>query len=100
MARCGRCGIYNRYPNDYREKKWDGVCLWYQHRLLSDEVWEQRECEHFFETIPGLIPTEQLEYKVQRENLGSAYRTARHSRILAYVSLAISGAALLANLLF
>jgi hypothetical protein len=90
MARCGRCGLYSKYPDNHHEKKWDGVCLWYQHRILPGEVFEKRECSDFFEGVPGLTPMDHFDYKVKRDNLGDAYRVAKRSRVIAYVSLALS----------
>jgi len=95
MARCGRCGLWNQYPDDHPEKKWAGVCLWYQMRLVEDEVFEPRECGDFFERIPNVPPIEQMNYKVGRDNLRDAYVVARRSRVIAYLSLVISVLALL-----
>ena len=90
MARCGRCGMFSVYPEDYHEQKWAGTCLWYQIRLPKDEVWEKRECSDFFERIPGLDPIAQFDYKLKRENVGDAYTTAKRSKRIAYVALIIT----------
>ncbi len=90
MSRCGRCGLWNSYPDDYHEKKWAGVCLWYQIRLHEHDVWEERQCGDFMEAIPQLSPMQHLDYKVKRDNLGDAYQAARRSKRLALTSLAIS----------
>lgn len=90
MARCGRCGLWSKYPDNHHEKKYAGVCLWYQHRLVDSEVFESRECDDFFESIPEVRAIEQLEYKVKRDNLGDAYITARFSKRLAIMGAIIS----------
>ena len=89
-ARCGRCGLWNEYPPNQREQKWAGVCLWYQMRLPDNEVWEDRECRDFFERVPGFHAMDHFDYKIKRDNLGSAYTTAKRAKALAYVGLAIS----------
>ena len=98
MARCGRCGLWANYPADHPEKTYAGTCLYYQTRLVSQEVFEHRVCRDFFEKIPGLSPIQQFNYKMSRDNLGDAYRTAKRARKLAYVSLVLSGASLLSRL--
>jgi len=96
MARCGRCGLWNKYPDSHPEKKYAGVCMWYQIRLADHDVWEERECKDFFERIPGLHPFDHFKYKIQRDNLGEAYEHARRAKAISYVSifLSISGFAL------
>lgn len=89
-ARCGRCGLWNQYPDNHSEQKWAGVCIWYQMRLPDDEVWEDRECKDFFERMPGFHAMDHFDYKIKRDNLGSAYTAAKRAKILAYVGLAIS----------
>ena len=98
MARCGRCGLWSSYPKDHPEQKYRGVCLWYQTRLHSDEVFEERACEHFEDRIPGLTPMGHFDYKVKRDNLGDAYLTARSAKVLAYVGIGISIVGLLLSL--
>jgi hypothetical protein len=90
VARCGRCGLWNSYPEDHPETKFSGVCVWYQFRLLQHEVYEHRECPDFFERVPGMTSLEHFQYKVQRENLRDAYVIAKRSKVLAYIALAIS----------
>jgi len=97
MARCGRCGMWGKYPDDHREQKWAGVCLWYQHRLMHDDVFEERSCSDFFERMPGLTPLDHFDYKIKRDNLGDAYESARRSKKIAYVSVAISVLSLLSR---
>ena len=80
MARCGRCGLYSKYPEDHHEKKWAGVCLYFQHRITEDELYEKRECVEFFESVPGVTPVEQWSYKLQRDKLGEAFQEARQAR--------------------
>ena len=98
MARCGRCGLWSKYPDHHPEQKYAGVCLWYQTRLVDDEVFEERECEDFFERVPGLMSMDHFDYKIKRDNLGTAYQVAKRSRTLAYVGLFISLASLTATL--
>ena len=100
MARCGRCGLWSQYPDDHVEKKYAGTCLYYQSRLAADEVYEERRCLDFFERIPGLSAMQHFDYKVRRDNLGDAFRSARRAKRLAYVSLVLSIASLLSKLLF
>jgi hypothetical protein len=90
MARCGRCGLWNKYPDDHDEQKFAGVCLWYQHRLHDNEVFADRECPEFFERIPGQTPMDHYSYKVSRDQLGKAYTTALRSKHLAYLGIALS----------
>ena len=99
MARCGRCGLYNQYPADHKEQKYAGVCLWFQHRLMADDVYERRECTDFFEAIPGISSIQHFDYKLKRDNLGEAYVAARRGKLIAYTSLGISITALLSRLL-
>jgi len=80
MARCGRCGLWKRYPVDHEEKKYAGVCLWYQLRLIESDVFEPRECPDFFEAVPGLGAMDHFNYKVKRDHLGDAYQEAREAR--------------------
>lgn len=90
MARCGRCGLWNKYPDDHHEQKWAGVCMWYQHRLIDDDVWEHRECSDFFERIPGLHPMDHFDYKLKRDNLGDAYTKAKSAQKRANIGLVLS----------
>lgn len=99
MARCGRCGLWNKYPDNHHEQKWAGVCIWYQIRLMDDDVWEERTCPTFFERIPGLHVMDHLDYKIKRDNLGEAYTIAKRSRVLAYAGVAISVTSLTLSLL-
>ena len=100
MARCGRCGLWSQYPEKHAEKKYAGTCLYYQSRLAADEVYEERRCPDFLERIPGLSAMQHFDYKVRRDNLGDAFRSARRAKRLAYVSLVLSIASLLSKLLF
>ena len=90
MARCGRCGLWSKYPDDHRERKYAGVCLWYQTRLVEDDVYEQRECGDFFERLPDVTPMGHFDYKTKRDNLGDAYETAKRSKRLALFSVVTS----------
>ena len=90
MARCGRCGLFSEYPDNFPEKKWKGTCVWYQHRLPEDEVWTKRECPDFTEKIPGFHTMDHFEYKIKRDDLGDAYTEAKRSKTIAYIALGIT----------
>jgi len=90
MARCGRCGLWSKYPDDHTEKVYAGVCLWYQTRLPEHAVYEPRRCPDFCERIPGVEAMEHFAYKVKRDNLGDAYRQATRAKRLAYIGLVLS----------
>lgn len=98
MARCGRCGLWSKYPDNHHEQKYAGVCLWYQHRLMDDDVFEDRECGDFFERVPGLTPLDHFDYKTKRDNLGDAYKVAKRSKYLAYIGITVSLISLVASL--
>jgi hypothetical protein len=98
MARCGRCGLWAKYPDNHHEKKYAGVCLWYQTRLVDGEVFEERECKDFFERVPGMNAMDHMDYKIKRDNLGDAYLTAKRSKLIAYIGLTISVISLTASL--
>ena len=91
MARCGRCGLWQKYNKSIHEKtQYAGVCLWWQVRLAADEEYESRNCKEFFERIPDATALEQFKYKCQRDNLGDAYRAARSAKLFAFVGIALS----------
>jgi hypothetical protein len=90
MARCGRCGLFNKYPDDHHEQKHVGVCLWYQMRLMEPDVWEQRECKDFFERIPGMHVMDHFDYKIKRDNLGEAYHKSISAQRRANIGIGIS----------
>ena len=90
MARCGRCGLWNQYPDEHHEKKYAGMCVWFQIRLESDSVYEPRDCAQFFEKVPGVSALDHFSYKVQRDNLGDTYATARFSKRLSILGAVIS----------
>lgn len=90
MARCGRCGLWNKYPDNHPEQKYAGVCMWYQHRLHETDVWEHRECPDFFEAIPGLHPMDHFDYKIKKDNLGDAYEKAKVAHKRANIGLVLS----------
>ena len=89
MARCGRCGLWSKYPDNHKED-WSGFCLWYQTRLKEDEVFQSRECDDFFESIPGVSPMDALRYKTARDNIGSAHDEAMFSRRVAIAGTAVA----------
>ena len=97
MARCGRCGLWNKYPDNHHEQKYAGVCVWYQMRLSDDEVWEDRKCPDFFERIPGLHVMDHFEYKCKRDNLGDAFREAHSARLMSWISLGVALGALISE---
>jgi len=94
MARCGRCGLWNKYPDNHPEKKYAGVCTWYQIRLIDEQVFEERDCRDFFERIPGFHTMDHFDYKVKRDNLGDAWQAARFSKRLAWFGIATSAVSL------
>jgi hypothetical protein len=97
VARCGRCGLWSAYPEEHREQVYKGVCLWYQLRLREDGVFDRRDCPDFFESIPGMTPLEQFDYKIKRENIGDAYTQAKRAQRLAYTGILLSVLALVAG---
>ena len=99
MARCGRCGLWSAYPQDHKEKKFVGVCLWFHTRLAEDEVFEPRECDEGFERVPGLTPAEHFDHKVKRDDLGKAYSEARRAKHLAYAGMAVALIGLLISII-
>ena len=62
MARCGRCGLWAKYPDDFEEKKYAGMCLWYRLRLSEESVWEHRKCDNFFDRVPQWDEKSHLDY--------------------------------------
>lgn len=99
MARCGRCGLWNPYPEDHKEQLYVGVCLWYQMRLREDSLYEQRDCPDFFERIPGMTPLEHFKYKIDRDDLGDVYKEAHRAKFVGYTALTLSILGLLLKLL-
>lgn len=90
MARCGRCGLWNKYPDNHHEKNYAGACIWYQIRLTDHDVWEERNCKDFFERMPGFHAMDHFDYKVKRDNLGEAYQEAKFSKRLAWFGVSTS----------
>ena len=90
MARCGRCGLWEKYPKDHPEQMWAGSCLWYQTRLTEGYVYEKRECDDFFERFPSMSPKEHFDYKIERENIGDAYASSRRSLFFSIAALSLS----------
>jgi hypothetical protein len=90
MARCGRCGLYSKYPSNNHESKYSGVCLWYQHRLIQQDEYEHRSCPDYLRSIPGLSPMQHFDYKIKRDNLGDAYTSAVRAKHLAYLGICLS----------
>ena len=90
MARSGRCGLWNKYPDSHHEKKWAGACLWFQLRLADDEVFKERECSEFFEKIPGTTPLEHLDYKLRRDEAGRKHRVDRRTFWISIIALLFS----------
>lgn len=82
--------MWSKYPSSHPERKYDGVCLWYQIRLVQDDVYKERECKDFFERIPDMTAIDHFDYKVKRDNLGDAYATAKRSKNLAWFGVVTS----------
>ena len=81
MARCGRCGLFAKYPDDHHEQKWSGQCVWYQLQLAEDEVFEERDCKDFFEKVPGVHVMDLMNYKVKRDDLSRIHKETQYNRI-------------------
>mgnify|MGYP003676532650 CR=1 len=90
MARCGRCGLWESYPENHPEKKYAGTCLWYGFRLDSGSVYDDRDCGDFIERVPSLSNIQHYNFKVSRDSLGEAYRKARFSFWLSIVAISLS----------
>jgi len=90
MARCGRCGLWNRYPEDHPEQKYAGVCLWYQLRLHENEVYEQRECDDFLEKIPGHSAAWHFDHVASRDKMAHAFTSLKKSHRRAKIALGLS----------
>tara|TARA_B100001123_G_scaffold235179_3_gene263788 strand:+ start:6086 stop:6388 length:303 start_codon:yes stop_codon:yes gene_type:complete len=90
MARCGRCGLWNKYPDNWHEEKWAGVCLYYQLRLIPEDVFEERDCEDFLEKVPEVSAMEHFNYKLKRDGLGNAYKTSKRAFWFSCVALTVS----------
>lgn len=90
MARCGRCGLFAQYPGDFSEKKYSGMCLWYQLRLPEDEVWEQRKCAEFFERIPNWTSHQHWAYATRHDDLGRSWRASKRALFFSVGALALS----------
>ena len=43
MARCGRCGLWESYPQNDPDRMWAGACLWYQIRLADGFVYDSHK---------------------------------------------------------
>jgi hypothetical protein len=63
--------------------------------MHEDEVFADRECDSFFERIPGMATLDHFDYKIRRDNIGNAYRAARRSIMFALASLVIAVVSLL-----
>ncbi len=90
MARCGRCGLWAKYPDDHREQKWAGVCLWYRLRLRESDVWEERKCPEFFEAVPGWDAHQHWGYATRHDDLGRNWRASRKALVFSLISLGLS----------
>jgi len=82
--------MWAAYPEDHPEKKFAGVCLWYQMRLPEDEVWRDRECNEFFERIPGVPALRHFDFKLKRDQIGAAWKAAQRAERLAWFSVAMA----------
>ncbi len=90
MARCGRCGLWSKTPADYKEQRYAGYCLWYQTRLEPEFEYDERDCNDFFERVPGQDAAWHFDYKVKRDNIGDAWRKAKSSDKKARIAVTIS----------
>ena len=66
------------------------MCLWYQLRLRPDDEFTERDCQDYFERMPGVSPMGHFDYKIKRDNLGDAYRHAKRAKVLAYIGIVLS----------
>ena len=66
-------------------------------RLADDEVWKERKCPDFFEQMPGFHPLDHFDYKCKRDKLGDAFREAQAARWIAWISLGVAVAGILAG---
>jgi len=89
-ARCGRCGFWCEYPEDFKEKKHAGVCLWYRLRLPEDEVYKQRQCPDFFERIPQWDAKQHWAYAFRHHDLGRSWRASKRALIFSLIALGLS----------
>ena len=90
MARCGRCGLWESYPQNDPDRMWAGACLWYQTRLPDGFVYESRECADFFERFPSMSPKEHFDYKIARENIRDGYTAARRALVFSLLAVFFS----------
>lgn len=87
MTRCGRCGLFLKYPNDEQN---DGICLWHDLLVPREEAYEHRECPDFMNWIKDMPITDQLRIKVEKAKLHDNYRLIQQSRFASLCSLVIS----------
>lgn len=99
MARCGRCGMWEKTPPEEREQKYAGTCLWYGIRLEPEVEYDDRDCGDFVERIPPHSADWHFQYKIRRENLRDAYldaqeakRVAKRSNIQSWIAFAVATA--------
>ena len=98
MARCGRCGLWEKTPPDQREQVWAGTCLWYHTRLEREFEYQERNCSDFIEKIPPHGASWHFDHKVKRDNLGDAYQKALQSDRRAMIALGFSVTGLIISL--
>tara|TARA_Y100001973_G_C5207136_1_gene342381 strand:+ start:970 stop:1281 length:312 start_codon:yes stop_codon:yes gene_type:complete len=99
MARCGRCGLWAKTPQDHKEQKYAGYCLWYQIRLEPEFEYEKRDCKDFVEKVPQYGADWHFDYKVKRDNLGDAYESAKKSDRRSKIAIGISLAGFALNII-
>lgn len=99
MARCGRCGLWAKYPDDFKEKKYAGMCLWYRLRLSEESVWEHRKCDNFFDRVPQWDEKSHLDYALKWSDIGRSWRASRRAMFFSVAALLLSIVGLLLSLL-
>ena len=99
MARCGRCGLWAKYPDDFEEKKYAGMCLWYRLRLSEESVWEHRKCDNFFDRVPQWDEKSHLDYALKWSDIGRSWRASRRAMFFSVAALLLSIVGLLLSLL-
>lgn len=98
MSRCGRCGLWQKTPEDERDQVWSGVCLWYHLRLERESVFEKRNCPDYMERIPPYSPDWHFEHKIKRENLGDAFEKSKQADKKSVIAIGFSVVGLIISL--
>jgi len=90
MARCGRCGLWAKYPPNWKERKYAGVCMWYRFRLPEDQVYDERKCPEFFEAMPQWNQQQHWNYATRHDDLGRSWHASRRALTFSLISLVLS----------